>query len=73
MFLRRRNIQPDVIDTMHLHDVLLEIMVAIDPAFNGEESDVSSSGRGDGSGKTTVHVEPGQSTYEALIAAGYSV
>lgn len=67
MFLRRQNIQPNVIDNMHLFDVLLEIMTAVDPAIHGETNDET----GRPSRTVSVNPKPGQSTYEALREAGF--
>lgn len=77
MFLRRRDIQPDVIDGMHLFDVLLEIINMLDSAIKQEraveEAERSSGSKGGSSGNVTVIKEkPGESALDALRAAGYT-
>ena len=67
MFLRRQGIQPNVIDDMHLYDILLEIMMVVDPAY--QEDDRPEKPQGDG--RIVVHPKPGQTVKQAMREAGY--
>lgn len=67
MFLRRRGIQPDAIDDMHLFDILLEIMEAVDPIHDPDHKP-SAKSVDQGDGRWTVEPKPGQSTAQALRA-----
>jgi hypothetical protein len=67
MFLRRRGIQPDAMKDMHLYDILLEIMEAIDPAHDADQS-TSPQQTGGSDGRFVVNPKPGQSTAQAMKA-----
>lgn len=66
MFLRRRGIQPDAIQNMHLHDVLLEIMAAVDPRYNEEEGTSPQQTGTSMNGGTIIQPKPGQTTAAAM-------
>lgn len=69
MFLRRQGIQPDVINRMHLFDVLLEIMIAVDPTFDPNSSEDAGGSRGNNGGRR-ITLNQGQSLRSALSEAG---